>query len=199
MPKPIILASQSVIRRALLSAAGVAFTADSARIDERAVEDALSGSGATPADLAEVLAVAKADEVSARHRQALVIGCDQTLSLAGEVLHKCADMEAARQRLLQLSGRTHELNSAIAIAENGETTWQTVSIAHMSVRVLTPAYVGQHLAQAGDAILGSVGAYQIEGVGIQLFEAIDGDYFTIAGLPLLPLLGELRRRGVIDG
>ena len=199
MQKPIILASQSAIRRALLAAAGVAFTADSARIDERAVEDALSGSGATPADLAEVLAVAKADEVSARHRQALVIGCDQTLSLDGETLHKCPDMESARRRLLQLSGRTHELNSAIAIAIDGEVEWRTVAVAHMSMRRLEAAFVGRHLAQTGDQILGSVGAYRIEAEGIQLFEAIDGDYFTIAGLPLLPLLGELRRIGAIDG
>lgn len=199
MPKPIILASQSAIRRALLAAAGVPFSADSARIDERAVEDALSGSGATPADLAEVLAVAKAEEVSARHRQALVIGCDQTLSLGEEVLHKCADMDAARRRLLQLSGRTHDLNSAVAIAVDGETIWRTTVVARMTMRRLTPEFVGRHLAATGDKVLGSVGAYQIEGEGVQLFEAIDGDFFTIAGLPLLPLLAELRRRGAIDG
>ncbi len=199
MPRPIILATQSAIRRTLLANAGIEFATETARIDERAIETALSGSDATPSDLAEILAIAKAEDVSARHPTALVIGCDQTLSLAGKVLHKCADMEAARRRLLQLSGRTHELNSAIAIAENGETTWQTVSIAHMSVRTLSPAFVGRHLAQAGDGIMGSVGAYQIEGIGIQLFEAVDGDYFTIAGLPLLPLLAELRRRGAIDG
>lgn len=199
MPRRIILATQSVIRRTLLANAGVEFGTETARIDERAIEAALAGSDTTPSDLAEILAIAKAEEVSARYEDALVIGCDQTLSLACDVLHKCADMESARRRLLQLSGRTHELNSAIAIAERGEVVWQAVSIAHMSMRTLTPKYVGRHLAAAGDAILGSVGAYQIEGIGIQLFEAIDGDYFTIAGLPLLPLLDELRRRGVIDG
>lgn len=199
MPGRIILASQSAIRRSLLSGAGVDFTADSARIDERAVEAALAGSGATPAELAEVLAVAKAEEVSARHPQALVIGCDQTLSLDGVVLHKCTDMEAARRRLLQLSGQTHELNSAVAIARGGQTLWRATEIARMTMRPLTPEFVGRHLARAGDKVLGSVGAYQIEAEGVQLFEAIDGDFFTIAGLPLLPLLDRLRRLEAIDG
>lgn len=199
MPRPIILASQSPIRRALLQSAGVDFSSDAARIDERAVEATLAGSEATSADIAEILAVAKAKETSSRHPGALVIGCDQTLSLDGETLHKCPDMESARRRLLQLSGRTHELNSAIAIAIDGEVEWRTVAVAHMSMRRLEAAFVGRHLAQTGDQILGSVGAYRIEAEGIQLFEAIDGDYFTIAGLPLLPLLGELRRIGAIDG
>lgn len=197
MRKPIILATQSTIRRELLANAGVTFATESAEIDERTVEAALAGS--SPADIAEVLAAAKAEDVSARFPGTTVIGCDQTLSLDGEVLHKCSDMAEARRRLLQLSGRTHELNAAIAIAEDGETTWQTVVIASMTVRDLSPEFIGRHLAEAGDAVLSSVGAYRIEGVGIQLFEAIDGDTFTIAGLPLLPLLAELRRRGAIDG
>ncbi|MBK8456194.1 MAG: Maf-like protein [Phyllobacteriaceae bacterium] len=199
MYKPVILASQSPIRKTLLAGAGIEFATDSARIDERAVESALAGSGATPADLAEVLAVAKAEETSLRHPGALVIGCDQTLSLGDEVLHKCPDMEAARRRLLQLSGKTHELNSAVAIAVDGDAVWRQTVIARMTMRSLSPAFIGRHLDAAGEKALGSVGAYQIEGEGINLFEAIDGDFFTIAGLPLLPLLAELRRLGAIDG
>lgn len=195
----IILASRSPIRGTLLSRAGVAFANETARIDERAVEDTLAGSGATPADLALVLASAKAEEVSDRHPDALVIGCDQVLSLDGEVLHKCATMDEARRRLLALSGRCHQLNSAVALARNGDTIWQEVVVANLTMRTLTPAFVGRHLARTGTAILGSVGAYQIEAEGIQLFDSIDGDTFTIAGLPLLPLLAALRREGAIDG
>lgn len=199
MTATIILATRSAIRATLLRNAGVEFIQHSARIDERAVEATVSDTGASPADLAEILASAKAEEVSARYPDALVIGCDQTLSLDEEVLHKCTDPDDARRRLLQLSGRTHELNSAVAIARRGETTWRTVVVARMTARTLTPQFIGRHLARTGSAVLDSVGAYQIEGEGVQLFDSIDGDYFTIAGLPLLPLLGELRRMGAIDG
>lgn len=196
--RPIILASGSPFRRAMLANAGLAFSVEKPRIDERAVEAAVAGE-ATPEDLAAILAEAKAQEVSRRHPQALVIGCDQTLSLDNEIFHKPADMEAARRHLLKLSGETHSLNSAVAIACGGETLWHHVGVAHLTMRRLDPAFIGRHLARVGDKALQSVGAYQIEGEGIQLFEKIDGDHFTIVGLPLLPLLSELRALGAIDG
>lgn len=199
MTPDIILASSSPFRKLLLTNAGIRFEAESARIDERAVEDSVAGSGLTPEDLALLLAEAKAADVAARHPGALVIGSDQTLALGDAVLHKVADMEAARARLLQLSGKTHQLNSAIAIVRDGETLWRHVSVAHMTMRALDPGFVGRHLAEAGDGVLQSVGAYQLEGPGVQLFSAIDGDFFTILGLPMLPLLAELRELGAIDG
>ncbi|MBB2972481.1 Maf-like protein [Mesorhizobium sp. RMAD-H1] len=199
MATPIILASKSPFRAALLKNAGISFLTESAEIDERAVEAALDDTGTTPEDVALVLAEAKALEVSARHPDALVIGCDQTLSLGDEVFHKPADMEAARRHLLKLSGKTHNLNSAVVLARGSEAIWRHVGVAHMTMRSLDPAFVGRHLARVGDIALSSVGAYQVEGEGLQLFEKIDGDYFTIVGLPMLPLLDELRRLGAIDG
>jgi septum formation protein len=150
--------------------------------------------------VALVLATAKATDVSERSgSEAIVVGSDQTLSLADEVFHKPADMEAARRHLLKLSGKTHQLNSAVAIVRNGDTLWSHVAVARLTMRELSPAFIGRYLAKVGDKALTSVGAYQIEGPGIQLFDRIEGDYFTIVGLPLLPLLGELRKLGVIDG
>lgn len=199
MPDQIILASSSPFRRNLLANAGIVFGSVKSAIDERAVEAPLKGTGATPEDVALVLAIAKADDVSERNAGALVIGCDQTLSLGDEIFHKPADMEGAVRHLLRLSGRTHQLSSAIAIVRDGETLWSHVAIARLTMRQLDPAFVGRHLARVGDKALVSVGAYQVEGEGIQLFEAIDGDYFTIVGLPLLPLLAALRDLGAVDG
>jgi len=199
MATPIILASKSPFRAALLKNAGISFLTEAAEIDERAVETALDDTGSTPEDVALVLAEAKALDVSARHPDALVIGCDQTLSLGDEIFHKPADMEAARGHLLKLSGKTHNLNSAVVLARGEETIWRHVGVAHMTMRALEPGFIGRHLARVGDIALSSVGAYQIEGEGLQLFEKIDGDYFTIVGLPMLPLLDELRRLGAIDG
>lgn len=199
MAEKLILASGSPYRKALLENAGIDIEAVPAHVDERAVEATLEGSGLTPDDVAGVLAEAKADEVSGRKRGALVLGCDQTLSLGEDVLHKPADMEAARRQLLRMSGKTHSLNSALVLMRDGETLWRHVSVANLTMRELSPTFIGRYLAAVGDKALTSVGAYQIEGRGIQLFEKIDGDYFTIVGLPLLPLLAELRRMGVIDG
>jgi septum formation protein len=198
MSAKIVLASASPFRRALLSNAGVDFVSIPPEIDERAVEAPLKDSGATPEDVALVLATAKAREVSERSPGSLVIGSDQTLSVGDEVLHKAADMDAARRRLLALSGKTHQLSSAVAIVRDDATLWSHVGVAHLTMRELSPAFIGRYLAKAGDQALSSVGAYQIEGQGIQLFEKIEGDYFTIVGLPLLPLLAELRKLGAID-
>ena len=199
MTTPLILASGSPFRQQLLENAGVSFSVERPEIDERAVEAPLRSSGATPEDIAQVLAEAKAMDVSERHPGALVIGSDQTLSLQNEMFHKPKDMEGARRQLLALSGRTHELNSALAIARDGETIWRHMDVVHMTMRKLEPGFIGRHLAQVGDKALSSVGAYQIESEGIQLFEKIDGSYFSIVGLPLLPLLSKLRELGAIDG
>jgi septum formation protein len=199
MTDRIILASGSPFRKALLANAGVQFSAVPAEIDERAVEAPLQGSGTTPEDVALILAEAKALDVSERNPGALVIGCDQTLSLGDHVFHKPDGMEGARLHLLSLSGKTHQLNSAVVLARDGETLWRNVSVARLTMRKLDPAFIGRHLARVGDKALASVGAYQIEGEGIQLFEKIEGDYFTIVGLPLLPLLAALRDLGAIDG
>ena len=199
MNKPIVLASGSPFRRKMLEDAGILVEAIPADIDERAVESAIEGSGITPGELAVILAEAKAVDVSQRLPDRLVIGADQTLSLGDEVLHKPRDMEEARRRLLAMSGRVHQLNSGVVIARNGTVLWRHVSVARLTMRELDPAFVGRHLSRVGEKALSSVGAYQIEAEGIQLFEKIEGDHFTIVGLPLLPLLAELRKLGEIDG
>jgi septum formation protein len=194
----LVLASKSPFRAQILTNAGVRFRAEPANIDERAVEAPLFNSGATPEDVAQILAEAKAMDVSGRFPDALVLGSDQTLSLGDDVFHKPRDMEEARRHLLRLSGRTHQLNSAMALVKNGGTLWRHVSVARLTMRALSPEFIGRHLASVGEAALQSVGAYQYEGLGIQLFDSIEGDCFTIVGLPLLPLLHELRHLGALD-
>ncbi|CAN7738833.1 Maf-like protein [Mesorhizobium caraganae] len=199
MTEKIILASGSPFRKATLVNAGLDMEAVPADVDERALEAPLQDSGVSPEDVALILAEAKATEVSERRPGALVLGCDQTLSLGDEVFHKPADMEGARRHLLALSGKTHQLNSAVVLCRDGKVLWRHVGIASLTMRKLDPAFIGRHLARVGAKALSSVGAYQIEGEGIQLFEKIEGDYFTIVGLPLLPVLKELRALGAIDG
>ena len=197
MTETIILASGSPFRKAMLINAGLDIEAVPADVDERALEAPLQG--VSPEDVAAILAEAKATEVSERKPGALVLGCDQTLSLGDEVFHKPTDMEGARRHLLALSGKTHQLNSAVVLMRDGKVLWRHVGIASLTMRKLDPAFIGRHLARVGVKALSSVGAYQIEGEGIQLFEKIEGDYFTIVGLPLLPVLKELRALGAIDG
>jgi septum formation protein len=199
MTERLVLASASPFRKAMLEAAGVDIDVLKAEIDERTVEKTLEGSGASPEDVALVLAEAKALDVSEKNPGRLVLGCDQTLSLGDELFHKPKDMEGARRHLLSLSGKTHQLNSAAVLARNGATLWRHVGVANLTMRGLDPAFIGRHLARVGPAALNSVGAYQIEGEGVQLFDRIEGDHFTIVGLPLLPLLRELRALGAIDG
>lgn len=199
MTEKLILASGSPFRKAMLVNAGLDIEAVPADVDERALEAPLQDSGVSPEDVALVLAEAKAVEVSERYPGVLVLGCDQTLSLGDEVFHKPADMEGARRHLLALSGKTHQLNSAAVLVRDGNVLWRHVGIANLTMRHLDPAFIGRHLAHVGKKALASVGAYQIEGEGIQLFENIEGDYFTIVGLPLLAVLAELRSLGAIDG
>lgn len=199
MAADIVLASASPYRQKMLGDAGVVFRVMEPAIDERAVESAVAGTGVMPDELALILAEAKALDVSARSPDAVVIGADQTLSLDDRVFHKPADMEAARRHLLSLSGRTHHLNSAFVLARNGEIVKRHVEIPRMTMRKLDPAFIGRYLTRVGEKALMSVGAYQVEGEGIQLFDRIEGDYFAIVGLALLPLLACLRREGAIDG
>lgn len=194
----LILASASPFRLQLMRNAGLDFVVVRPEIDERAVEQSLGESEISGADLSEILAIAKARHVSESNPYAFVIGCDQTLNLRDEILHKPSNMDEARRRLLQLSGRTHDLDSAICMVRQGETIWSDVSTCHITMRKLDPGFVGRHLADAGDAVLSSVGAYQIEGSGVQLIDRIEGDVFSIMGLPLLPLLKKLRDLDLID-
>ena len=195
----LILASQSRHRAKVLDQAGLVFAQVASTLDERALEAPLAEADVAPEDRAEILAEAKAVSVSEDYGDAWVIGCDQILSLGGEVLHKVTTMEEAWRRLLQLSGKTHFLHSAVVLARGGVTQWRHVEPCAMTMRPLTPDYIGRHLADQGDGVLSSVGAYQVEGGGVHLFEKIEGDLFSIIGLPLLPLLKQLRHVGVIDG
>jgi septum formation protein len=198
MKSSLVLASASPFRRALLENAGLTFAARAAQLDERALERPLEEAGTSPTEVALALAEAKARDVSRHFDGALVIGSDQTMSLGARVYHKPKDMAEAAEHLLSLAGETHSLNSAIVIVRDGDVLWRHVSTAHMTVRPLDRTFVERHLKRVGEKALSSVGAYQLEGEGIQLFEKIDGDYFTILGLPMLPLLSKLRELGSID-
>ncbi|MGZ5850646.1 MAG: Maf family protein [Methyloceanibacter sp.] len=197
---PLILASGSEARARLLEAAGLAFIVEPQGLDESAMRLALSGDDSLNAsDIAEVLARAKAEAVSDIAVGAFVIGADQVLAAGDRILGKPDSMETARAELLDLSGKTHTLHTAVALATNGETVFAHSELSTLTMRKLTPQFIGHYLAAVGEEALTSVGAYQLEGIGIQLFEKIDGDYFSILGLPLLPLLGALRQHGVIEG
>nr|WP_319514776.1 Maf-like protein [uncultured Cohaesibacter sp.] len=195
---PLILASKSQARAQLLSNAGLSFETSVAQIDERAAEQPLLAAGASPADIATLLAQVKATEVSVRNPGALVIGADQTLGFGDKRFNKPEDDAAARRQLLELAGQSHQLNSAVVCAKDGEILWSHVSTATLTMRPLSPEEIGRYMARVGDQVRSSVGCYQLEGLGVQLFEKIDGDYFTILGLPLLPLLGYLRDHQGLD-
>ncbi len=198
-PASLVLASASLHRAKLLEAAGVPFIVDPADLDERVLEAPFAGTGATAADIALVLAQAKAADVAQRNFTALVLGADQTLSLDDQLLHKVETMTDARRRLLALSGQQHHLHSAVVLMREGETIWRYSDTVGISLRKLTPEFIGRYLAAAGPGVLSSVGVYQVEGLGIQLIDKIDGNFFSVIGLPLLPLLEQLRNLGQIDG
>jgi septum formation protein len=195
---PLILASSSKIRARLLEAAGLAFIVEAPGLDESAMRQAISGE-LDAEDVAEVLARAKAEGVSDVARGAFVIGADQVLVLDGQILAKPDSMAAARSQLLELSGKSHALHTAVALANGGETLWSHTETSRLRMRELRPEFIGRYLAAAGEEVLSSVGAYQIEQIGIELFQSIEGDYFSVLGLPLLPLLDALRREGAIEG
>ena len=195
----IILASGSQSRRQLLASAGVAFDAVPADVDERALRDmALDRNpAAAPGTLALMLARAKAEEVAARNPDAIVIGADQMLALGPRLLEKPKDMAEARAHLMAMRGETHQLHGGLAVIAPGRPLWTHEVISHMSMRAFTPDFLEHYLENAGPRICQSVGAYQLEGLGIQLFERIDGDYFAILGLALPPLLTHLRALGAL--
>jgi septum formation protein len=195
--KPLILASKSAIRRQMLEAAGLPVEVVTADVDERAVEIAARARGAQASRVATALAAEKARTVSRMHPARAVAGADQTLDLDGEALHKPADIQAARVQLKRLSGRRHTLHSAAAIARDGAIVAEAVSTATLTMRTLSDDMIDRYCRTVGDAVLGSVGAYQIEGPGIHLFETIEGDHFTILGLPLLDVLARLRDLGLV--
>ena len=198
MAARLILASNSASRKVLMAGAGLDFTTEAADIDERRIEAELTAQSASAPDIAVALARAKAIEVSRRVPDAYVIGSDQVLSLGGRLLHKPASMAEAGDHIRAMSGTTHHLNCGVAIAHKGEAIWSDVSIARMTMRPISEAFLEKYLALSGEGILGSVGAYHFEGPGVQLFEKIDGDYFTILGLPMLTLLAGLRELDLID-
>ncbi len=195
----LILASGSTARATILRDADVAVETDPADLDEQAMIAGMQGSDAPLGadDIAEVLAEAKAVHVSNRHPGATVIGADQTLALGTRVFQKPASIEEARRNLLDLAGKTHSLHASVAVARDGARLWSYTDTAQMTMRAFSPQELGRYLAAVGDEVLGSVGCYRIEGRGIRLFESIDGSYWTILGMPLLPLLDFLRKDGVL--
>lgn len=197
--RQVILASASAARSALLANAGLTFDIAPADIDEQAIRDSLDrGSDPMPpADIASMLAQAKAVTISQQFPDALVIGADQVLVFDGMIYAKPDSRENARDQLIALRGNTHELISAVACASDGEVDWYHEDVARLKMRRFSNAFLGNYLAAAGDRVLSSVGAYQLEGPGAQLFSSIEGDYFTILGLPLMALLEYLRTREIL--
>lgn len=197
---PLILASGSKTRARILQNAGLDFKAIPPDLDEAAMRAAMGEeSELDPSDVAELLARAKAEAISNLAREAIVIGGDQVLAMEGRLFGKPQSMADARHRLLELSGKTHQLHTAIAVARDAETIWAHIDVVTLTMRRLSPEFIGRYLAESGETVLGSVGAYQIESLGVQLFERIDGDFYSILGVPLLRLLDALRREGAIEG
>ena len=194
---PVILASASATRAALLRSAGVPIAIDAALVDELELKASLRAAQAPAAAIAETLAELKGQRVSRRHDGKLVIGADQVLQCDGVIFDKPAHLPEARRQLFALRGRRHELLSAAVLVRDGQRLWHHVGRAELSMRNFSDSFVDDYLRSLGNAALSSVGAYQIEGIGAQLFARIDGDYFTILGLPLLPLLDVLREHGVL--
>lgn len=191
----LILASKSPSRRQLLTNAGLIFKVQPAQIDERALETALQGSD--PATIARELAQKKAIEVSLRNTDAVVIGADQMLDFKGQTLHKPKDRQEAKQQLLAFRRNTHTLHAAFALARNGEILSHGIEQAHMTMRDFSEPECNHILDLMDESYLYCVGAYSLEGAAVQLFDRIDGDYFTILGLPMLPLLAALRKTGIM--
>jgi septum formation protein len=191
----LILASGSAARRQMLEAVGLSFGVETPRVDEEAAKASLRVEGLKPREQADALAELKALSVS-RKRAGLVIGADQMLAVGGEVFDKPKDAGEAREHLLRLRGQTHELITAAVVAKEGAIIWRHIDTPKLRMRAFSDAFLDDYLARAGDDVLRSVGAYQLEGLGAQLFERVEGDYFSVLGLPLLPLLAFLREHRI---
>lgn len=193
--KSLVLASASTARRSMLQAAGLTFAVEPANVDEAAIRVAM---GQVPAEaVAARLASEKALQISRTQCAAYVIGSDQVLAIDGMVLSKADTLAQARDQLMMLRGCAHRLISAVALAREGEVVWRHSAVANLMMRQFSEQFVDAYLADVGDRVLGSVGCYELEGRGVQLFDRIDGDYFTILGMPLLSLLARLREEGVL--
>ncbi len=192
----LVLASKSEARRSMLEGAGIAVDLVPAEIDERALDAAWAADGRSPAEIARLLAEAKAKAVSLARPGAYVIGADQTLALDARRFSKPGSLADARAHLETFRGRIHHLHSGVALARDGKVLDSTVSSAAMHMRAFSDAFLDHYMTAMGDRVLASVGCYQFETMGIQLFNRVDGDYFTILGMPLLPLLAMLRKEGL---
>ncbi len=193
----IVLASASAIRRTLLANAGIAHEVDPGAVDEDEVKRAMKADGAPAAAVAETLAEMKAMRVASRHPGALVFGADQMLECNGIWFDKPADREHAAAHLMALAGRTHHLISALVCVRNGARIWHHTAMASLAMRPLSRGFIDLYLDAAGPKVQQSVGAYQLEGLGAHLFSRVEGDYFTVLGLPLLAMLAFLREHGVV--
>ncbi|UYN94752.1 MAG: Maf family protein [Enhydrobacter sp.] len=192
----LILASASPSRRQLLANAGLEFEVEPSGVDEDEVKRSLLAERASPQEIAEELAEMKALRVSSRHPEAMVVGGDSTLACGGRMFDKPLGLDAARKQLLALRGLTHELFSSVVVARGGTRLWHWNERARLTMRPFSEPFLNAYLARTGEQVLYSVGAYQLEGLGAHLFSRVDGDYFTILGLPLLPLLSFLQGHGI---
>jgi septum formation protein len=195
--EPIVLASASPTRAAMLTAAGLDFAVMPAAIDEAPVKEAARTSGLSAIDCALKLAETKAMQVAHDHQTALVIGADQILVAGDRWFDKPTDLAAAREQLITLRGKRHELATAVCVVRGGDRLWHLQRSPHLTMRRFSDAFLDEYLADEGEALLGSVGAYRLEGRGVQLFSEVEGDHFAILGLPLCELLGFLRQRGAL--
>ena len=193
----LVLASSSPSRQRMLKAAGVVFSVSAADLNEDALTADLRAKGTEAEEIAAALAEQKAVAVSRRMPGALVLGADSALALGNELISKCRDLGELRTVLRKLSGKTHRLISAVALAHDGVSVWRHIGVAHLTMRLFSEAFLEFYLAAEGEKVLSSVGGYHYEGAGAQLFEQVEGDAFTIQGLPLLAVLAELRNQGML--
>jgi septum formation protein len=198
MPRPLLLASSSAIRLHLLQQAGIETTAMPARIDEETIRQSLESEQAKPQDIADALAEMKARKLAEKHPEALVLGCDQLLAFNDKIYAKAESIADARSQLQAFRGQTHTLISALVLYDAGKPIWRHISTAKLTMRNASDTYIDAYLARNWHSIQHAVGGYKLEEEGIRLFTAIDGDYFTILGLPLLPLISYLGTRGFIE-